>query len=381
MVVLVSNDLAHDQRVAKTCQTLEKDGWEVFLIGRLLSDSQPMKTARLHHRIALPFQKGVWFYASLQIALFWKLLWLPYDAIWANDLDTLLPASLMKFIRSKPVIYDSHEFFTEAAGLTGRGFQRSVWLALEAWLLPRTKAVITVNDSIADAYRERYPKSLCGRPIVVRNMPVLQPRQERDDRVWEEFNIPCQRPIFILQGAFLDQDRGVREAVQALRTIQQGTLVVVGAGSEFDWAQEQVASLRGRLHCLPKLPFESLRKLTASADIGLSLDRGVHGNYWMSLPNKLFDYIHAGIPVVASPMPEVERVVTEWNVGAIIEDHEPESIAQAIHQVLQLHHSEWGERCDSASRHLNWEAEEPKIFRALEMAGLRIRRQPASLIS
>lgn len=370
MVVLVSNDLAHDQRVAKTCLTLEKNGWEVFLIGRMLPDSVPMKTERLHHRMALPFHRGVGFYASLQVALFWKLLWMPYDAIWANDLDTLLPATLMKLIRRKPVVYDSHEFFTEAAGLTGRGFQRGVWLALEGWLLPRTRAVITVNDAIADAYHERYPKSLSGRPLVVRNMPVIQPKQERDDAIWTQYNIPCRRPIFILQGAFLDQDRGVREAVQALESISHGTLVVVGAGSEFEWAQEQVESAQGRLFCLPKLPFESLRKLTASADVGLSLDRGVHGNYWMSLPNKLFDYIHAGVPVVASPMPEVKRVVEQWDIGAVITDHEPQSIAKAIDQVLQTSASEWERRCHSASQQLHWGVEESTILKALEKAGL-----------
>ena len=370
MVVLVSNDLAHDQRVEKTCQTLEKEGWEIFLLGRRLQDSSPLETSRLHYRFKLPFQRGVGFYATLQWAMFWKLLWLPYDAIWANDLDTLLPGSLMKFLRRKPLIYDSHEFFTEAAGLTGRPFQRGVWLALERWLFPRTESVITVNDAIADAYLERYPKGKSGRPLVVRNMPIARPKHEREDGVWNEYNIPCQRPIIILQGAFLDKDRGVREAVQAIRAVANGILVVVGAGEEFDWAKGQLDSAKGRLFCLPKLSFESLRKLTASADIGLSLDRGVHGNYWMSLPNKLFDYIHAGIPVVVSPMPEVQRVVENWRIGEVIDSHEPVSIANAIANVLETPHAEWSQRCESAAKQLHWGAEEPNIYKALKNAGL-----------
>lgn len=370
MVVLVSNDLAHDQRVSKTCSTLEKAGWEIFLLGRMLPDSVPFKTARLHHRFRLPFHKGIGFYACLQWSLFWKLLWMPYDAIWANDLDTLLPAFLVKVLRRKPLIYDSHEYFTEAAGLTGRAFQRGVWLAVEKWLFPRLNAVITVNDAIADAYLERYPNGAAGRPLVVRNMPLSQKKEERDDALWTDYNIPCIRPIFILQGAFLDKDRGVREAVEALDSIAKGTLVVVGAGVEFEWALEQVDSAKGRLFCLPKLPFESLRKLTASADVGLSLDRGVHGNYWMSLPNKLFDYIHAGVPVVVSPMPEVARIVERWQIGAVIADHQPESIAEAIERVLKVPNSEWRTRCELAALHLHWGAEEQNIQQALEQAGV-----------
>ena len=369
MVVLVSNDLAHDQRVSKTCSTLEKAGWEIFLLGRMLPDSLPFETTRLHHRFRLPIHRGVGFYACLQWSLFWRLLWMPYDAIWANDLDTLLPAFLVKILRRKPLIYDSHEFFTEAAGLTGRGFQRGVWLALERWLFPKLNAVITVNDAIADAYFERYPKGRSGRPLVVRNMPVFQKKVERNDGLWEDYNIPCHRPIFILQGAFLDKDRGVREAVRALGLIANGTLVVVGAGVEFEWAMKQVESSDGRLFCLPKLPFESLRKLTASADVGLSLDRGVHGNYWMSLPNKLFDYIHAGVPVVVSPMPEVKKIVEQWQIGAVISDHQPESIVDAIQRVLQVSNLEWTTRCASASLHLHWGAEEENIHQALTQAG------------
>lgn len=372
MVVLVSNDLTHDQRVNKTCQTLEKEGWEIFLVGRMLPDSSSLQTRRLHHRFQLPFHRGAGFYVSLQCALLWKLLWLPYDAIWANDLDTLLPASFMSFLRNKPLVYDSHEFFTEAAGLTGRPFQRKVWLTLERSLFPRIKSIITVNDAIADAYRDRYPSSVSKRPLVVRNMPIAQPKQERDDSVWNEYGIPCQRPMLILQGAFLDKDRGVREAVSAIRSIPKGTLVVIGAGEEFEWAQQQVQldCFQGRLFCLPKLSFEALRRLTASADVGLSLDRGVHGNYWMSLPNKLFDYIHAGIPVIASPMPEVKRVVENWKVGEIIENHEPESIAKALEKVLQTTHSGWADRCELAVKDLHWGAEEPKILEALRKAGI-----------
>ena len=371
IAVLVSNDLNHDQRVLKTCDSLVRNGWTPVLFGRELSESSELSVPFEAYRVRLPFRRGAGFYASLQLALLWQLLKHRCEAIWANDLDTLLPAYAVSQWRRLPLIYDSHEYFTEAAGLTGRPFQRGVWLAIERRLFPRVKAVITVNESIAEAYRDRYPKAVCGKPLVVRNMPRKSMELRNvDERNWrEELGIPVDALFLILQGAFLDQDRGVVQAVEALRIQPDWFLVVVGAGAEWDWANCQVEGLGGRLICLPKMPFETLRSLTAAADVGLSLDRGIHGNYWMSLPNKLFDYIHAGIPVVASPMPEVARIVREHEVGVIAEELDAVGIAAAVKKVQQQGMDDWRVRCQSASDVLNWEAEESQINLALSKAG------------
>ena len=187
-----------------------------------------------------------------------ELLRTSCEAIWANDLDTLLPAYLASKWHGVPLVYDSHEFFTEAAGLTGRPFQRGVWLRLERWLYPRIASVITVNDSIAEAYVSRYPNARSVKPRVVRNMPLKRPIPS-DHVDWRnKLGIPADAVFIVLQGAYLDKDRGVIQAVEALRSQLHWYMVVVGAGAEFDWARSQVESLEGRLICLPKMPFEEL---------------------------------------------------------------------------------------------------------------------------
>lgn len=370
IAVLVSNDLNHDQRVLKTCQTLQDAGWSPHIVGREMAGSAPLNTGFHSERLRLPFSSGAAFYASLQIGVLRALLRMKVDAIWANDLDTLLPAFLVARLRKLPLVYDSHEFFTEAAGLSGRPFQRNVWLALERWLFPRISAVITVNDAIADAYAARYPLAAGGRPLVVRNMPRYRGNQVVSGAGWRErLGIPVAAPFLILQGAYLDVDRGVKQALEALVEHKAWYLVVVGAGVEWDWAQSQLERFSGRLITLPKMPFEELRGLTSAADIGLSLDQGVHGNYYMSLPNKLFDYIHAGIPVVASAMPEVARVVNEWHIGRVVDEATPRSIGEAVAWVLEAPQSEWKIRCSDAAAALHWENEEPKILEALKRSG------------
>lgn len=372
--VLVSNDLVHDQRVKKTCGTLSRLGWETHLLGRHLPQSEPLPQDLQGTRLNLFFHKGALFYAALQIRFFWFLLFRRMDGIWANDLDTLLPAFLISRIRGIPLVYDSHEFFTEAAGLTHRRFQRGVWLAVERSLHPRIRAVLTVNESIAAQLHQRYPNAKSGRPLVLRNMPMRAPRVQVAGReAFARVGIPTDRPIALLQGAFMDTDRGIREAVEAARGQDRFRLVLIGAGPEWEWAnQEQSAvDLAQRLFCLPKQPYEELRKFTASADVGLSLDKGVHGNYLLSLPNKLFDYIHAGIPVVASPLPEVEKVVKGWDVGVTAVGHDAGSIQMAIEAVLQKPRSHWEHACAQAAEFLHWGADEPQIAVVLREAGFR----------
>lgn len=369
IAVLVSNDLNHDQRVLKTCETLASLGWEPYIIGREMRDSAELQIPFKGHRVRLPFERGFGFYAALQLALVRTLSGQSFDAIWSNDLDTLLPGYLVSRSKKIPLVYDSHEYFTEAAGLTGRPFQRGVWLMLERVLFPRVRSVITVNHGIAEAYADRYPTALGGTPFVVRNMPRQQVPAVAERAKWRSrLGVSESQSLLILQGAFLDKDRGVKLAVDTLRLHPSWSLVVVGAGSEWEWAKDQVDSLSGRLICLPKMAFEELRILTASADIGLSLDQGNHGNYWMSLPNKLFDYIHAGIPVVASPMPEVAKVVNHYGVGSVVESMDVDGIGRAIQHVLQPDAADWKNRCQQAALELNWEAEESQVRAALIQA-------------
>lgn len=378
VVVLVSNDLSFDQRVRKTVATLESDGWEVEIWGRRLPNSVEVAWSANTRRFKLPFSRGPLFYAALQAVFLWKLLTIRRpELIWANDLDTLLPAHLAGYLRRVPRVYDSHEFFTEAEGLTGRPLQRSVWLALERWILPRQQSAITVNDGIADAYAARYPKARFGRPIVVRNMPVLRVEPIVPDRTrWDAYGVPTDQPIAIMQGAFMDRDRGAKLAVEALGYGDGWRLVLIGAGPEFDWALTQRAKWEGRLHCLPRLPFDELAGLTASADVGLSLDLGHHGNFYMSLPNKLFDYIHAQIPVIATAMPEVKRVVEAFELGQILPEPSAGALAKSLQEILKRPRAVWTRKCQAATQVLHWETDAAGIRIAVKMATVNVTDLP-----
>ena len=166
-IVSVTNDLSTDNRVHRTCMVLMELGYDVLLIGRKLPRSLPIDRPYCTHRMKLLFNKGALFYAEYNLRLFLYLIFTPSNGgrrreaqrrslIVANDLDTLLAGHLAASIRKMELIYDSHEYFTEVPELAGRS-ARKVWLAIERWIFPKLRHVITVNESIANAYRQRYP--------------------------------------------------------------------------------------------------------------------------------------------------------------------------------------------------------------------------------
>jgi len=364
IAVWVSNDLTFDQRVKKTCETLTSAGWTPVLVGREMPSSVPWKGPWEAHRLRLSATRGPRFYASLQRGL---AKWLrehssEIDAIWCNDLDTLAPAVWHGRL---PVVYDSHEYFTEAAGLTGRPLRRAVWLALERWAMRKLPCMITVNESIAAAYRAKYGLDV----RVVRNMPRLQPPVEVQGRdAFLDYDVPTDLPIALMQGAYMDRDRGAAEAVAALPGMKGVRLVLVGAGIEWDEARERMGEpqMEGRLHCIPKLPFDELRRLTASADVGLSLDKAGHGNYEMSLPNKLFDFMHARLPMVVTARKEVAAIVREHRLGEVVNEPTPEAIRDAVHAMLSRPRESWRSSLATASEAFHWGVDEPQILKALD---------------
>ncbi|MBI1265795.1 MAG: glycosyltransferase [Cryomorphaceae bacterium] len=351
--VLVSNDLCFDQRVRKTCEVLEESGLEIELIGRKLSSSPAIERTYKTTRFGLVFQSGALFYAALNLRMFFYLLPRKIDMIWANDLDTLLPAYLVSRIKGCRLVYDSHEYFTEAAGLTGRRFQKGVWLSIEKFIFPKLKHVITVNESIASIYRKAY-----GVPVhVMRNTPQLNTVVETS--MVDNF----KHPLLILQGAFMDKDRGVIETLHAMQELTECHLLLIGAGEEWELAHTLVDDLHiaDRVTILPRQPYNVLAQYTRMADVGLSLDKGMHFNYYYSLPNKIFDYMHAGTPVVASPLPEVKYVIETSQIGEVVTSWEPQDIAYAVRRILRKGKSHYAEKLELASKRYNWE-EESKVI-------------------
>jgi len=363
ITVLVSNDLQHDQRVAKVCATLLEMGFRITLVGRLLPDSKPFERPYETRRFRLPFQTGALFYAALNVRFFFYLLFKRTDIIVANDLDTLLPAFLIAHLKRRELVYDSHEYFTEAEGLTNRPLPKKVWLAIEGFIFPKLKYVITVNETIAGIYRALYHV-----PVhVVRNVPMLREQEVVASR--DALGLPSDKRIILLQGAYIDPDRGGMELAQGMEFLPYALLLIIGSGRDLENIKREVAKrkLEDRVCFIDKLPFRELQQYTAVADVGVSLDKPLHLNYAYSLPNKLFDYIHAGLPVLVSDLPELRRIVEGYNLGRVLSRVEPREIATALQEMFSDENGGvWKLNALKAAKELNWQREQEVVRKVYE---------------
>ena len=278
-------------------------------------------------RAKLPFNKGALFYASLNVWLFFKLLFSKVDALWANDLDTLPANALVAGIRRRPLVYDAHEFFTEVPEIQDRPWVKKTWKWLESRFIGKADLVITVNNSIAELLKKTYRLS---EVMVVRNVPDNSGEFPKSSR--EDLGLPGAKTILIMQGSGINVDRGAEELVEAMRFVPDAVLIFVGGGDAIPNLKTEVKKkhLEDKVAFYPKMPYAEMMKYTAAADLGITLDKDTNVNYRYSLPNKIFDYVRAGIPIIASDLPEVSKFVRENEVGFIVKGHDPRIIGESI---------------------------------------------------
>lgn len=365
-LVSVINDLATDNRVRKTCLTLQESGYDVTLIGRQLFDSPPIENWPFRtERMRLLVNKGPLFYGLFMFRLFFKLLFRKADLLYANDLDTLWPNYLISKLKRIPLIYDSHELFCEVPELLHTPLKRRIWLSLEGRLVPKLKYCITVNDSIARIFEERYGVHF----TVVRNIPEAPGNFELKTRA--RLNLPANKKIVLLQGAGINIDRGAEELVMAMRQVSNAVLYIIGSGDCWKLLGEIVTAegLQSKVIMISRLPKSELMHYTYHADLGISIDKNSNPNYYNSLPNKVFDYLHAGVPLLASRLPEIEKIVSGYEVGDFIEDHDPTTIAAKVNSMLDSPKlMVYKANTERVRRELNWQNEKQKLMQIIQVA-------------
>lgn len=353
-VVSVTNDLVTDQRVQRTISVLQSRGYTVTFVGRLLPESLPVNMSCKTRRFRLWFTRGFLFYASYNLRLFAFLLFRTYDLYLANDLDTLLPNFLVSRLRRKPLIYDAHEYFTGVPEIQHRPVVKWVWTSLEKMIFPHLKFVVTVNRSIAGLYEAEYGI----RPLVVRNISDSRLPERVKSR--EELGLPSEAFILINQGAGINIDRGMEEMVQAMKHLPDDFhLLLVGKGDVVDALREMVISmnLEKRVLFVSTRPYMEMLQYTLNANCGLSLDKPLSPNYQYSLPNKIFDYVKSGIPVLGSAVVEVARLLEQYRVGEVCEKVQPDLIAQKLIEIRGRGKGYYTDGIEKAARENNWENE------------------------
>lgn len=359
IISVVTNDLVGDQRVHKTALTLQAAGFDLWVAGRLLPGSPEVERPYRISRLRLCFKKGPLFYAAYSIRMFLFLLFRRADCLLANDLDTLPAVWAAARLRRIPFVIDCHEYFTEVPELVHRPGVQRVWKCIERHLLPRAHGLITVNRAIADLFAAEYGREA----VVIMNLPLRRDPGSADQQIAIPDTFHGKKMI-LYQGA-VNVGRGLEEMIRALPLLPAFFLVIAGSGDLLDELKKLVheLNLEGQVWFTGRLPFSKLSGLTSQAVIGISLEQDLGLNYRLALPNKVFDYMHAGLPVLASDLPVMGELVRMEQTGERVSRFDPLQLSQ---QILTMTGDEkkmegYRQAARQAAEKYHWERQEASL--------------------
>ncbi len=347
----VTNDLTYDQRMHRICTTLAENGYLVTLIGYKLAASLPLKQEKFRQkRINCLFKKGKMFYAEYNVRLFFFLLFKRMDAICAIDLDTILPCLSISRWKKIPRIYDAHEFFTGLKEVETRPRIKKFWTRVEKKAVPKFKFGYTVSQSIADEFNRRYGVYYA----VIRNMTKLR-----------KLNPSTPSEKFLLYQGAVGEARGFEYLIPAMKRINNN-LVICGDGNFMEQLKRLVKdnAVEDKVELKGMLSPDELWTIAQKAGIGMGLAENTGINQYLALPNKFFDYIHAGLPQIVMNFPEYIKLNQQFEVAVLIEDLNPERIADSVNNLLlnDVLYQRLRENCLKAREILNWQQEEKKLL-------------------
>jgi len=379
--MLLHKTVVYDSRVRREASTLAQAGYDVTVLELAPVSRQERTLDGFSRRSAMP---SAWVKRLLPFHAYRAVFLLSFlagvvrlrpDVIHAHDAAMLLPGLVGARITGARLVYDSHELATSVP------YRERAWAwfvgAIERLAVPRAALVITVSDGIAERLRERY--GLPGTPVVVRNVSALVEGERSPDvpGLRERLGLSPRTPLVLHQGAAAPM-RGCATLVRAVAALDDAHLVFLGDDDVrgFNGELAQLARELGagdRVHFVASQPLEQLLALTREADVGVTLLEDTCVNHQLALPNKLFEYIAAGVPVVASDLPEMGRLVRERHIGWTADPSDPEAVAGALRVALAAGHLEALQvRLREAEAELRWPVERRRLLDAYAQLAARL---------
>ncbi len=277
--------------------------------------------------------------------------------IYARGLWVLPAVWFVRLFGSQRIIYEAHEYFAGHELLLRRPLRRAVWLGIERLAIPKISHLLTVSEPLAQLYQKRYPK--LKQISVIRNVPPRTPFRHADT---PPPNADGRIFTLVFHGYF-HKGRALQQMIQAMALLQTQTvrLLLVGDGplaSELRQAVHKLG-LNDRVAFHDFLPQNRLLPFLSRADLGMVLIQPDSPNRAYSLPNKFFELIGAGVPVLASTIPTLTAYVQKYDIGKCVNPDDPAEIAAAIDEIARNKSrlAQWKAHCQTAAEELNWEKE------------------------
>ena len=359
-------NIDYDTRCLNLFISLKAKGYDVNFIGfdwltENFSTQKGEKTIFKLHKGFL----SLTYYFNFIYRLKWNLFKSNASLFFAEDIYTLPFVVIFAKMKKADVIYDSRELFGHLAGLKNRRIIQLVLGWIEKIFIKKVDFVMVTGKMDEDYIRDKYG---LVNTIVLRNLPFYS-KPENIINLREKLFIRAEKKILIYQGVIL-HGRGLQYIFDVIKELPNCVLVIIGSGEHEEYYKDLAdkMNLHSQVFFMGKINQNELLSYTAAADVGLSLIENISLSYHYALPNKLFEYIMAEIPVVVSKLPQMVEIVMQYNVGEVVDLDNLDELIHKIELLLENTelYSNYSANCENASKELNWNNEIRNLFKVLD---------------
>lgn len=360
--MLVTSQLDRDPRVQKEAQIAHDAGHDVCVICRSYSGS-PMPylvkqlSVRRKNRLLAKYLERFW----INIKMFWVTLLSRAQIIHANDLDTLPAAYLAAQLSRAALVYDAHELWSDGGGGRAGKFGKVLALVAERFLSTRVDAVITVSTYRAQAMVKALNIPL---PTVVMNAPHYVAPDKLIPQEW--LNQFDGKRVILYQGGY-SETMGLTEAILSAKHLPEDIVLVFRGLGPYEATMQKTIVEEGLVDKVVMVPPVAMNDLVYSAvgaDLGLVLYKPVNLNNLYAAPNKMFEYIMAGVPCVGSDLPYIREILLDSDIGVVFKPGDPVDLARAIMELINAPERllTMKQRCQELAHHFSWSVEGAKLL-------------------
>ncbi|MEZ4906560.1 MAG: glycosyltransferase [Saprospiraceae bacterium] len=358
IVFCITNDPVTDRRMNRICSAVAEFGHEVELIGVDRSRKiDQLPTDFKITKIKPLFKKSFLFYAEYNLRLFFILLFRKMDIVSSADIDTVLACKTVSTLRNKKIVFDAHEYFSEVPELKGKKIKKGIWKSIESCCLPAINSNYTVSESLADIYN-----TISGKIYkVIRNVPSMAEFEDFKNKSYENNEIKLLSYV----GA-LNEGRGIEQMIYALSKLpNRFKLQIIGGGPLEEKIDEIIKQLHieDRIYLKGWVSPQDIPGLLKGSFLGFNILMDDSINYQVSLANKIFDYIHLGIPCISTDFKEYQKINQKFDCLYLINNNEADSISNFIKNIEEDKEEYYRKKvnCADAAEILNWESEKIKL--------------------
>lgn len=332
ILFVVTGDLRFNSRALKQLDVLSQNGCNVLAVG--LSTAASIEKLNDNVTIQMlprPAGQGPRFFKRCHKLFKSFASEQPARVYHASDLYNLPALAQAASQHKANLVYDARERYPYVASTAKRPWVSWFWEVIESRYIKQADVVFTVSQSIASHIAASYNIEM---PNVLYNVPAFR-EYEPSDVLRSTLNVPADKKIVLHQGK-MQKDRGCLLIARAMQHVEGAVLVFLGDGPLRSIVQAEVEQLgmEEKIKFKPPVAPADLHAHTCSADIGVTLLEDTCLNHRYALPNKLFEYLMAGLPVLASDLPEIGGIVEEYNVGRVVYPEDPVEIGRVLQQMV-----------------------------------------------